>query len=196
MEVNPDTYSQDARWMSYIKGRSKLWGGVMKPNYYVRHLNGLSNNSQMNLTRKHLEIAKRVVSKFDLILLLTEMSDLEKRSKLDAFYGLKSEQYPKRSNNYLKSDFPQEVYDTVREKIEKTVRMHFYKDNQLDIELYKYVKNLVKDHEKPGHVKAHLEERKRFNFQIANFLLFSLFLLVLSCYYFNSRRRRCKQRKK
>mmetsp|Transcript_54291 Transcript_54291/g.60689 ORF Transcript_54291/g.60689 Transcript_54291/m.60689 type:complete len:463 (-) Transcript_54291:160-1548(-) len=182
-KTNIDRENGDADWLKSMEERSKIWGGHMLPNFYVRFLNGLNMEPRLKLTQEHLEIAKRVVSKFDLILLLTEMSDSTKLDKLNKFYQLKGERYPKESNNRLKIDFPINYYIPVHNKIEKAVREHFNEDNQLDIKLYEYIKTLTKMREEYGYIELPTDEHVKHNYPVV-----FLFLLIPILYRFQKRK--------
>merc|ERR1712238_266754 len=134
---------------------------------------------------EHLEIAKQVVSKFDLILLLTEMSDSTKLDKLNKFYQLQGEQYPKKSNNRLKNDFPADFYTPLHYKIEKAEHEHFNEDNQLDIKFYEYVKILTEMRENSGYIEPLTDEHVNYNYPVV-----FLFLLIPLLYRF---RKKCKR---
>jgi len=182
-KTNFDRENGDADWLKSMEERSKIWGGHMLPNYYVRHLNGLNMEPRIKLTQEHLEIAKQVVSKFDLILLLTEMSDSTKLDKLNKFYQLQGEQYPKESNNNLKNKFPADFYNPLHNKIEKAVHEHFIEDNQLDIKLYEYIKTLTEMREESRYIEPPTDDIAKHNYPVV-----FLFLLIPILYRFRKRK--------
>lgn len=139
-------------WMNensakYTFPRRGVWGGTLHPNYYVRMLNGINDQRNVSLTREHLENAKALVSDFELVLLL-EAADEHKLQQLECFLGNSSPEdvsprsrlvMPHVSNNGLKLS---PMYSTIRNETAK-MRATFDRLNQLDMELYKYVKENV-----------------------------------------------------
>lgn len=138
--------------------KSHGFGGILYPNYYIRMLNGI--NDQENpppMTRQHLETAKQILSNFELVLML-EKSDSYIRQQLNLFFGKQASSkqqhsLPHRSNNGLKKE---PMYEHIQNR---TMRMKpaFDKQNQLDIELYEFVKaNLLQVNVSPSDEDAEL----------------------------------------
>lgn len=120
--------------------REKEWVGILHPNYYVRMLNGIGDFPRGSIvTRDHLEKAKEVLRKFDVVMILEDPDqvNLDKMTKLFGTMDEKMPTIPKESNNGLK-EHP--LYRTLRRNIIDPVQTLFREQNQLDIELYQYVK--------------------------------------------------------
>jgi hypothetical protein len=117
--------------------RKNSWGGTLYPNYYVRMLNGINDRrsvaKQVPLTEFHLEQAKSVLRRFDLVLLLENQTDT--LSRMDHFFNIRTD-LPKKSNNGLKA-WP--LYEKVVNEANKQ-RDLFEEQNVLDRKLYNYVK--------------------------------------------------------
>ena len=121
--------------------REDVWGGILRPNYYIRMLNGMNDRADLNITKKHLEKAKMVASMFDLILVL-EDSDEEKEGLLEDFFWRNDNgdtPLPHDSNNGLKEDTQ---YEAIRSKSEQMGRPLFDERNALDEELYRFIRDL------------------------------------------------------
>ena len=128
-----------SKWMQereYQFPRHSLWGGILAPNYYIRMLNGINYDSHHEvLSEFHLEQAKSVMRRFDLVTLLEDTRDM--KNKLDTFFNTSTDDdLPSISNNYLKS-WPS--YETIVGKSNEQ-RDLFEKQNRLDLEFYNWVK--------------------------------------------------------
>jgi len=132
----------------FHNNRYTLWPGILDDNYYVRMLNGISDRvvddkeDNKQLTRDHLDIAKKVLDTFDTVLILEdgEQVNINKIWNHFGHAGInnqsveKKKKMPKESNNYLKKN---ERYNEIRSKSDE-MRLLFNERNQLDIELYQY----------------------------------------------------------
>ncbi len=91
------------------------------------------------LTRDHLETAKAILQKFDVVMIL-EDPDRVNVEKLIGLFGMMDEKMPtirKESNNRLKVH---RLYPFLRKDVINPMQNLFREQNQLDIELYEYVK--------------------------------------------------------
>ena len=98
--------------------------GILKPNYVVRMLNGITDQPNLILTQDHLEIAKVALEQIDLIL-YPEMPDRVELKHV--------------SNNHLKKT---PIYGEVI-AISSLSQDAFYKLNAFDVELFEFTKMLV-----------------------------------------------------
>jgi len=123
-----------------VSPRKGRWGGILQFNFYVRFLNGINDQPKVNVTTEHLEIAKKILAGFDLVMLL-EYPDELKLQKLDHFFGnqtdVANQKMPSVSNNYLKRDTMYETMHTESMKMKQLFDEH----NRFDLELYDFVKN-------------------------------------------------------
>ena len=121
--------------------REEWWGGILRPNYYVRMLNGISDAPfNSTITRGHLEKAKAVLSTFDTVLILEDGND-SNLEKLHALFGADEDgknevRLQKLSNNGLRN-VP--TYEQLRKQMDKMETL-FQEQNQLDLELYDYAR--------------------------------------------------------
>ena len=114
----------------------KAWPGILGNNYYVRMLNGISDQLGTDVTPAHLETAKAVLDTFDTVLILEDGGDVNLK-KIHALLGKFDENViPHSTNNRLKG---YKEYDRIVEAANK-VRPLFEKRNRLDLELYSYAK--------------------------------------------------------
>ena len=99
-------------------------------------LNGIADtSSNVELTREHLETAKKVLDYFDEVLILEDDESNNLRRLRDIFGDLvrkRALRMPKLSNNGLKDE---PMYDLLGAQIEE-MRAKFEDQNQLDNELY------------------------------------------------------------
>ena len=114
----------------------KAWPGILGNNYYVRMLNGISDQLGTDVTPAHLETAKAVLDTFDTVLILEDGGDVNLK-KIHALLGKFDENViPHSTNNRLKG---YKEYDRIVEAANK-MRPLFEKRNRLDLELYSYAK--------------------------------------------------------
>lgn len=108
----------------------------MAPNYYIRMLNGINYDSHHEvLSEVHLEQAKSVMRRFDVVTLLEDTRDM--KNKLETFFNTTTDDdLPSISNNYLKS-WPS--YEMIVGKSNEQ-RNLFEEQNRLDLEFYNWVK--------------------------------------------------------
>ncbi len=128
-----------SEWMQereYQFPRHSLWGGILAPNYYIRMLNGINYDSHHEvLSEVHLEQAKSVMRRFDVVTLLEDTRDM--KNKLETFFNTTTDDdLPSISNNYLKS-WPS--YETIVAKSNEQTDL-FKEQNRLDLEFYNWVK--------------------------------------------------------
>jgi len=115
--------------------RENAWGGTLSPNYYIRMLNGInSDTNHQELTDFHLEQAKSIMRRFDVVALLEDATDM--KNKIDTFFGATSDDLPVISNNQLKK-WPS--YQAIVAKANKQ-RGLFEEQNLLDRQFYNWVK--------------------------------------------------------
>lgn len=131
------------RWMKTSTGvlgpvQDTLWGAILHPNYYTRMLNGINDRADVTLTREHLDKAKQIVSTFELILILEE-NDEKKSSQLEAYFGESNVTIQHLTNNKLKDD---PLYEEIRLDADLAKPL-FDKENEIDIELFEFVQELV-----------------------------------------------------
>ena len=114
--------------------RGGVWGGTLHPNYYVRMLIGMNAEKHPeNLTEAHLERAKSVLRRFDLVVRMDDMSDMTK--KMDTYFNT-TLAYPSESNNHLKS---WTTYATIVEQANECCKDDFERQNNLDLRLYDWI---------------------------------------------------------
>lgn len=121
--------------------RNNIRGGILYPNFYVRMLNGVNDQVTETpvMTEFHLERAKSVLRRFDLVVLLEDRIDALRRMK--SFFN-QTIVLPKHSNNKLKH---RSFYDTVVAEANEQESL-FEEQNVLDRKLYDFVKDeLMKD---------------------------------------------------
>mmetsp|Transcript_4659 Transcript_4659/g.5184 ORF Transcript_4659/g.5184 Transcript_4659/m.5184 type:complete len:1091 (+) Transcript_4659:138-3410(+) len=114
--------------------------GILYPNYYVRMLNGINDlpyNTKLN--HAHLNVAKKVLDSFDLVLFLDE-DDKSKILMLDSFFGESNIEMPLETNNHFKNH---PLYETVRAQSDR-MQLLFDDLNSLDNELYDYAQKSMR----------------------------------------------------
>lgn len=98
-----------------------------KDNYYTRMLNGLGESPNMQMTQEHLEIAKQVLSKFDIILIIDYPQSFQ---QLNIIFNNESLPHVNQMK-YKKPQIPEHIIE------------QYKKRNQLDYQLYEYAKQLI-----------------------------------------------------
>eukprot|EP00980_Cylindrotheca_fusiformis_P015301 scaffold4266_cov83-Cylindrotheca_fusiformis.AAC.6 len=119
--------------------RNGKFGGTLYPNYYVRMLNGINDRVQeMVLTEFHLEQAKSVLRRFDLVVLLENQNETTTRTRINRYFNLTANNaLPKKSNNNLKK---WSIYQNIVESANKQ-RDLFERQNTWDRKLYDFIKD-------------------------------------------------------
>lgn len=101
-----------------------------KPNYYVRMLNNLGESPNVQMTEEHLEKAKEILKKFEIILIIDYPPSFQQLKK-----HFNSTKIP--HANSMKWKKP------TLSQIPESIISEFKKRNHLDYQLYEYAKQLI-----------------------------------------------------
>lgn len=116
-----NSFNQKTIWWSRVGSKQKFKLNYNKYNYYVKMLNGFGDNPDVEINEKHLEIAKKNLSKFSTIIILENKDTFKLLEKYNIHNIIHKNKNKDKDKTKIISNFEE-----------------FKKYNSYDYELYNY----------------------------------------------------------